>query len=90
MIVHPADDWNPAPTSNGKSLLFVSDRGVDGNYRSKIFNYDIQSNQVHSILMQDYDYSFPCIQSNKDQFLFLQQHKIYSCQTHFLFALTPV
>lgn len=70
VIVHPADDWNPAPTSNGKSLLFVSDRGVDGNYRSKIFNYDNQSNQVHSILMQDYDYSFPCVQSNKDQFLF--------------------
>lgn len=70
LIVHPADDWNPAPTSNGESLLFVSDRDIDGNYSTKIFTFDFATKQAHSLLSQDFDYSFPCVLKSKDQFLF--------------------
>lgn len=70
IIVHPADDWNPAPTQSGNTILFVSDREIQGNYRSKIFSHNIKLNQTQSLMLQDYDYSFPCVQSNKDRFLF--------------------
>ncbi len=70
IIVHPADDWNPAPAQNGNTILFVSDREIKGNYRSKIFSHNLKLNQTQSLILQDFDYSFPCAQSNKDRFLF--------------------
>jgi len=70
MIVHPADDWYPAPTPDGKWLFFVSDRASDGNSHSKIYKLDLVSHQIFPVLANDSDYSSPWVSPVQEELLF--------------------
>jgi Tol biopolymer transport system component len=70
LVVHPADDWYPSPIPGGGSLLFVSDRNINGNSHTKIMKYDLHAEQVLPILVRDIDYGSPGIESPGDRFLF--------------------
>ena len=79
VIIHPADDWYPAPDPDGKWLFFVSDRESEGNTHSKIFKFDLVSRQIFPVLVSDSDYSSPWVNQVKEEFLFtLKMNNYYS------------
>lgn len=75
VVTHPADDWYPSPAPVENTLLFVSDREIDGNYQSKILKYDFAADQVQPLLLRELDYGSPCVGSNGSKVLFTARNE---------------